>query len=248
VKLTVVGCSGSFAGPDAACSCYLVEADGFRVVLDLGSGAFGPLQRYADPRDVDAVLLSHLHPDHCMDLCGYYVSRKYHPDGPAPPLPVYGPEGTAERMARAYDLPPDPGMRDVFDFATLRPGKFELGPFTVRVDRVNHPVPTYAMRLDLDGRSVTYSADTGDSDALVALARGTDLLLCEASFEEGRDTVPDVHLNGRQAGEHAARADAGSLVITHVPPWTDAERALADASAAFGGPTDLARPGAVYEL
>ena len=249
MRLTVVGCSGSFPAAESACSSYLVEADGYRLLLDLGSGALGPLQRYTDPYQVDAVVLSHLHPDHCMDLCGYYVARKYRPGGPVlPRLPVYGPDRTAERMAGAYGMSQDPGMREAFDFRTLRPGRFELGPFTLRVDRVNHPVETFATRVEHDGRSVTYSADTGESDGLVRLAAGTDLLLCEASFLDGRDVVPNLHLNGRQAGEHAARAGAGRLVLTHIPPWTDAERNLADGCGAFTGPVELARPGTAYDL
>ena len=248
MRLIVVGCAGSFPAPGSACSCYLVEADGFRVVLDLGNGALGPLQRYADLYEIDAVMLSHLHPDHCMDMCGYYVARRYRPEGPVPPMPVYGPEGTADRLARAYGLAPNPGMGEVFEFRTLRPGKFEVGPFLVRVDQVNHPVQTFAIRLDYDGRSLTYSGDTGECEALVSLAEGTDLLLCEASFLEGRDDFPNLHLTGRQAGEHAERAGVGRLVLTHLPAWTDPVRTLADGRAAFSGPVELAEPGATYEL
>ena len=121
MRLTVIGCSGSFAGPDSAASCYLVEADDaegrtWRILLDLGSGALGPLQRYTDPASVDAIFFSHLHPDHCLDLCGYYVLRKYHPGGALPPIPVWGPAGVAERMSRAYDLPEQHGMTGEFDF------------------------------------------------------------------------------------------------------------------------------------
>ena len=87
VKLTVVGCSGSYPGPDSPASCYLVEAESdgriWRILLDLGNGALGALQKYVDPLVIDAVLVSHLHPDHCIDLCGYYVLRRYHPAGPA---------------------------------------------------------------------------------------------------------------------------------------------------------------------
>ena len=120
MRLTVVGCSGSYPGPDSPASCYLLEADHdgrtWRILLDLGSGALGPLHRYADPLAIDGVFLSHLHADHCLDLCGYHVLRRYHPDGPQPRVPVWGPHGTADRMARAYDLPLDPGMHDDFDF------------------------------------------------------------------------------------------------------------------------------------
>ena len=114
--------------------------------------------------------------------------------------------------------------------------------------RVNHPVETFAYRLSHDGRSLTYSGDTGESDALVRLAEETDLLLCEASFEGGRDEVPDLHLTGGQAGAHAKRAGARRLVVTHVPPWTDAERTLDDARRAYPGPASLARPGATFTV
>ena len=114
MRLTIIGCSGSFPGPDSPASCYLVDTEHegrtWRILLDLGSGALGALHRYADPLGVDAVLLSHLHPDHCSDIAGYYVMRKYHPDGPQPRIPVFGPRGTAKRMATSYGLPAQPGM------------------------------------------------------------------------------------------------------------------------------------------
>jgi ribonuclease BN (tRNA processing enzyme) len=166
VKLTVIGCSGSYPGPDSPASCYLLEAehDGrtWRVVLDLGSGALGALQRYVDTLDVDAVLLSHLHADHCLDLCGYYVLRKYHPAGPQPRLPVYGPKGTAARMARAYDLPEDPGMNREFDFRSWAPGEpARVGPFTVQPIRVEHPVEAYGLRISAGGSLLAYTGDSG---------------------------------------------------------------------------------------
>jgi len=248
MDLTVVGCSGSFPSADSPCSCYLVEADGFRVVIDLGNGALGALQKYCGLYDVDAVLLSHLHADHCIDLCAYWVARNYRPEGCPDPLPVYGPSGTAERLARAYDMPEQPGMKGVFDFRVLTPGAFELGPFRVTADRVAHPVEAYGFRLEHGGRSLAYSGDTGPCRELSALARGADLFLCEASFVLGRDDVRDLHLNGREAGECAAAAGVGLLSLTHLPPWTDTERNLADARTAFAGPVEAAEPGAVYRL
>ena len=248
MDLTVVGSSGSFPSADSPCSCYLVQADGYRLVIDLGNGALGALQRYCGLYDVDAIILSHLHADHCVDMCAYYVARNYRVEGCPDPLPVYGPHGTAERLARAYDMDEHPGMKHVFDFNTLENGTFRLGPFSITAARVAHPVEAFAFRIEHGGRALVYSGDTGPCEQLVDLSRGADLLLSEAAFTDGKEEIPDIHLNGRQAGEHAARAGVGRLVLTHIPPWTDAERNRTDAAAAYGGPVDLARPGAVYRI
>ena len=251
MRLVVVGCSGSYPGPDSAASCYLLEAEHqgrtWRVLLDLGSGALGTLHRYADPLAVDAVVLSHLHADHCLDLCGYYVLRKYHPDGVQPRIPVWGPHGTDARLARAYDLPRFPGMAEVFDFREYD-GPFEIGPFTVEPTAVVHPVAAYALRVSADGRTLAYSGDSAVCDSLDRAAERADLFLVEASFVHGEDNPPDVHLTGRQAGETASRAGVGRVVLTHVPPWHEAEVALAEATAVFAGSVELAVTGATYEV
>jgi len=248
MRLTVVGCSGSFPGPDSAASCYLVEAGGARLVLDLGNGALGPLQRYTALDQVDAVLLSHLHPDHCQDLCGYYVYRRFRPDGPLPPIPVYGPPGVADRMAAAYGPTGGPGLWGAFDFAEWSEGARRIGPVTVTVARVAHPVPTFGMRLEYEGRVLTFSGDTGPCVALDELAADADVLLCEAAFHVGRDNVRDLHMNGGDAGECASRAGVRRLVLTHLPPWNDPDRTLAEAASAYGGPIELARPGLRVEV
>jgi ribonuclease BN (tRNA processing enzyme) len=252
-----VGCSGSFPGPDAPASCYLLEAehdDGagartWRVLLDLGNGSLGALQRHADPLAVDAVLLTHLHADHCLDMCGYYVMRKYHPDGPQPRIGVWGPDGTAERLARAYDLPLDPGMTEEFDFhAYGGPAPVRIGPFAVEAVAVEHPVAAYGLRVTADGAVVAYTGDTAPCPALDTLAAGADLLLAEASFREADDNPPGIHLTGADAGRLAARARPGRLVLTHVPPWHDRDELLAEATAHHDGPTELAVAGAVHEI
>ena len=249
MRLTIIGCSGSFPGPGSPASCYLVEAEGFRLLLDLGNGALGVLQRHAGLYDIDAICLSHLHADHCLDLCSYWVARTYHPDGPRPPVPVYGPAGTAARMAQAYGLDEHPGMAQAFDFATLTPGTREIGPFQVTTAHVNHPVETFGFRLEHAGRSIAYSADTGESPALVGLARHADLLLCEASFLDGPGLPPDLHLTARQAAEHARRAGAARLMLTHLVPWNDQALTLEEASGtAYGGPISLAASGQAIDL
>ena len=251
MKLTVVGCSGSYPGPDSAASCYLLEHEHegrtWRVLLDLGNGSLGQLHRYADPLAVDAVFLSHLHADHCLDLCGYYVMRKYHPTGPQPQIPVWGPAGTAERMARAYDLPLEPGMGEEFDFRE-HGGAVEVGPFRVETREVVHPVTAYALRVTAGGRTLVYSGDTGPCAALDDVATGAHLLLAEASFRSGDDNPPDLHMTGADCGRTAAAAGVGRLVLTHVPPWHDAADAEAEARAEWPGPVELARAGATYEI
>jgi len=251
VRLTVVGCSGSYPGPDSPASCYLLEAEHegrtWRVLMDLGSGALGTLHLYADPLSIDAVVLSHLHADHCLDLCGYYVMRKYHPDGPQPRLPVWGPSDTAARMARAYDLPEDPGMNAEFDFRTFT-DEVEIGPFRVVAVPVVHPVEAYGLRVSVGDVSLAYTGDTGPCEALDRLAAGADLLLAEASFRHGDDNPGEIHLTGVEGGELAARAGVGRLVITHIPPWFDKQELLAEAETVWDGPVELARRGTVYEL
>jgi ribonuclease BN (tRNA processing enzyme) len=250
MKLTVVGCSGSFPSVDSACSSYLVEADGFRLLLDMGNGALGELQRHCGLYDLDAIFLSHLHADHCIDMCGYFVARYYrHEGGRCDPVPVYGPEGTEHRLTTAYaDTPSASSMSEVFDFHTVKPGTFEIGPFTVRTERVAHPVEAYGIRVEHGGRALTYSGDTGVCEPLHELAAGTDLFLCEAAFTAGKENIPDLHLNGREAGAVARRAEVGRLLLTHIPPWTDAQVNLLDAREVFEGPTDLAVPGATYAV
>lgn len=252
LELTVIGCSGSFAGPDSAASCYLVAADDeqgrtWRILLDMGSGALGALQRYARPDLVDGVFFSHLHPDHCLDLCGFYVLRKYHPGGALPPIPVWGPAAVAKRMARAYDLAEGRGMTGEFDFHDYD-GPVELGPFRVEPVRVAHPVPAYGLRVAANGRAIAYTGDTGPCQALDRLAGGVDLLLAEASFRVGDDNPGDLHLTGRDAGEVAARNEVPRLVVTHVPPWYDRAERLAEAVSAYDGEAVTASPGASYLL
>ena len=248
MRLTVLGCSGTFPGPQSPCSGYLVEHDGFRLVVDLGAGALGALQRHVGLLDVDAVYVSHLHADHCIDLVAYSYARRYHPQGAAALLPVYGPAGTAERICAAFEVRPPDGLSEVYDFREVPPGTRTIGPFTVTTARMNHPVECHGLHIEAGGRSLAYSADTGASDALVTLATGVDLLLCEASWPHEPAQPPDIHLSGREAGEHAERASAGRLLLTHVVPWADPAVVLDEATRAYGGPVELARCDETYDV
>ena len=260
LRLTVVGCSGSYPGPAAAASCYLVQApDGAggttRVVLDLGSGSIGPLQRHLDPRHLDAVLLSHLHADHCLDLMGLYVMQRHHPDGPTGRrVPVWGPSGTAARLARGYDLVEPDAMAAELNVQQWAAGvTVEVGSLAVTPFPVLHPVEAYAVRVvwtDPDGAPhvLVYSGDTDSCDGLAAAAAGADVLLCEAAFVEGRDTARGIHLTGRRAGQVAARAGVGRLVLTHVPAWNPPGVAAVEAAQVFDGPLVTAEPGMLFDV
>jgi ribonuclease BN (tRNA processing enzyme) len=262
MRLTVVGCSGSIPGPESPASCYLVQApfEGgtFSLIVDLGPGALGALFRYIDPGLIDAFALSHLHPDHCLDLCAYYILARYSPTAPWPGQPVYGPPGAAERLSRAYDVPKhdgaaeeaEPTLATHFRFSDWRATQ-QIGPFSVSTVRVDHPVEAYAIRIAHDvpgGGILVYSGDTGPTDALVELAQGADLLLVESSLLERPGNPRGLHLTGRQAAEVGARAGVSAVVLTHIPPWNDRDEVLAEALPHFSGPLSLAVSGASWEI
>ena len=260
MRLTVLGCSGSGPGPTSPASGYLVSAGSARLLLDLGNGSFGALQRHLDPWELDAVALSHLHPDHCADVSSLLVHRRYHPYPPtdAVRLPVYAPAEAPRRLAAAYapsaaELATT-DISDTFDLHDLAAiGAAEVAGTTLRGARVDHPCTAYALRVEHEGASLVYSGDTGPCPGLVELARGADVLLCEATWPHTvpglyAEPPPGIHLSGRQAGEHAAAAGVGRLLLTHVPVWFDGAALLAEAREVFDGPAELVAPDASYDI
>ncbi|MDN5917087.1 MAG: MBL fold metallo-hydrolase [Pseudonocardia sp.] len=261
MRLIVLGCSGSGPGPGSPASGYLVEAGAARFTLDLGNGTFGALARHLDPWALAAVAFSHLHPDHCSDFASLAVHRRYHPrppyDATASRLPVHAPGEAPDRFAAAYAPSAaeraDTDLTDVFTFHALTPGgEATIGEARLSATPVEHPCEAYALRVEHEGRTLVYSGDTGPCDGLVEAARGADVLLCEASWphvcDRWSEPPPGVHLSGRQAGEHAAAAGVSRLLLTHVPSWCDPQELLAEAKAAFDGPTELVYPDGAFEI
>ncbi|MDO5662114.1 MAG: MBL fold metallo-hydrolase [Brachybacterium sp.] len=258
MKVHVIGCAGSFAGIDSAASSYLVEhtdSEGrtWRVLLDLGSGAFGPLQKLIDPAELDAVVISHLHPDHFLDITGLEVFWAYNERCDLPQLPVFGPADLPTRLRAVMNRPGDvpDGIEDIpFDYRTLTDGgTFHIGPITVEVRLVLHPVEAYGFRITADEKVLVYSGDSDSCTALDDLARDADLFLCEAGYIEKRDDrFAGVHLTGRRAGETAARAGARSLALTHVPAWTDPAVPEDEARAVYDGPLCVVRAAQVLDV
>ncbi|QAY62083.1 MBL fold metallo-hydrolase [Xylanimonas allomyrinae] len=284
MRLRTLGVAGSAPRPDSPASTYLVqvpadvvaagvasgvvpadvEVRDWNVVVDLGNGGFGYVQRHVAPHDLDAVLLSHLHADHCVDLSVLFVHLKYHPErglrrtGRHPDLPVYGPSDVAERAAQIYGRGDDESMDGIFDFRAWADGAgVRIGPIEVTPRRVFHPVEAYGMRITGPSsmrpgeRAVlAYTGDTDYCANVVEVSRGAGLLLAEAAFVEGRDdhVEPGIHLTGARAGRIAAEAGVGRLVLTHLPSWTDPRVVLAEASGTYDGPIEVARPDGSQEV
>jgi ribonuclease BN (tRNA processing enzyme) len=239
LSVTVLGCSGSYAGPGEACSGYLVRSPGATVVVDLGAGTLANLQSHVEVADVDAVILSHSHPDHWGDLPILRNAMRYILG--LSDLPVYG-TATTLAMARAVSGELEPTLRwTVIDESS----NAAVGDQRLRFSRTDHPVETLAVRVDAGGRSLLYTADTGPGWQPGPIGEGVDLLLAEAtmpSSTEGRVQ----HLSGRQAGGLARAIGAGRLLVTHVTPGLPNEDQRRDAEAAFSGPVDVASNGATF--
>ncbi len=238
LTVTVLGCSGSYPGPGGACSGYLLDDGSTRVWVDAGSGTMANLQRHVRFDEVDAIVLSHEHPDHWSDLEGWRIVWQYRLEREG--FPVYAPAGLRQRT---YD-PESPAFawHEVTDGDTVT-----IGTMNFTFSRTDHDPETLGMRVDAGGRSLGYSADTGSLWSLEALGPGLDLALCEATMtieEEG--TLQ--HLSARQAGFSAKAAGAGRLVLTHLWSTLDPEQSRRDGSEAFGAPVDVATVGARYEV
>lgn len=258
MRLHVIGCSGSFAGPESAASSYLLEhvdenGRTWRVLIDLGSGAFGALQRVIDPIDIDTVVISHLHPDHFLDLTGLEVFRAYHERTDLPVLPIHGPADLPDRLCAVMNrrsTVPDGVTESPFSYQAITDGaSWSIGPLRFEARTVLHPVEAYAFRITDGERTLAYSGDSDACPQLDELASGADLYLCEAGYIEGRDDrFTGVHLTGKRAGESARAAAVQRLLLTHVPAWTDPQIPLREARSVYDGPIELAAPGAHYDM
>jgi ribonuclease BN (tRNA processing enzyme) len=233
----VLGCDGSYPGPGGAASGYLVEGGGTRLWLDAGPGTLANLQRHLPLSALDAVVVSHEHPDHCSDLEGLAVAAGMLERRD---LPVYAPVGLRSTLYH------DAGS--VFDWREVSDGDVtSVGPLHLRFSRTDHGPVTLAVRIDSGSRAIGYSADSGPGWSLEALGPGLDLALCEATYTrafEGRFQ----HMSARQAGESARRAGAPRLVLTHRWPTIPARAVRDEGRRAFGGPVALARTGSVHEI
>ncbi len=238
MHLLVLGCDGSWPGPGGAGSGYLVTAGGTRLLVDAGPGTFAVLQQHLAPALIDAVFVSHHHPDHWTDLHGLASHARFALAREG--IPVYAPEGVAERTG----LEGAAALR----WRTVTGGdSARIGSLDVTFRRTDHVFETLAVRVDGAGRALGYSADTGPGWSLTDLGTGLDLVLCEATYTMEHEGTAG-HLSGRQAGLQARRADARRLVVTHRWPTVGATALAAEAANAFGGPVEQAVIGKEFIL
>lgn len=242
LSITALGTAGSYAGPGDACSGYLVRHDSTAVWLDAGPGTLANLQRHVELTDVDAVVLTHAHPDHWTDVNGFYVACKWYVGRRH--VPVYSPGEVAD-LARRFH----PELAPTFDWRVVTErDEVAVDGMRLRFSRTDHPVETLAVRFDAGGRSLVYSADTGPDWSMTSLGAGIDLALCEATMGDGAADTGARHLSARQAGEMAGAAGAQRLLVTHLPPGADPDESRAQAAAAFSGPVEVAVTNARYEV
>jgi ribonuclease BN (tRNA processing enzyme) len=247
MRLTVLGGCGAWPAAGQACSGYLVEDDGFRLLIDPGYAIVPRLLQSIEAAEVDAVLVSHGHPDHCADLNPLLRARTFRDDGPpAPALLVYAPPGALGPVL-ALDRPG--ALDNAIDLREFTPGDgFSVGPFGVRSWLLPHFVPNAGLRLASGGHHLAYTGDSGPSPDLLSLALGADLLLAEASYpRQVPGEVARYLSSASQAGQLADRAAARQLILTHLMPDTDAQVSVQAAAEGYGGPLAVASPGLVAE-
>jgi ribonuclease BN (tRNA processing enzyme) len=264
MEVTVLGKSPAWQDVGGACSGYLVEDGQATLLLECGNGVFAKLRALRDYTAVDAVLISHLHADHILDLVPFAyalllsprqqpVAVAGHPgtDRPARPrlIAPHGAGETFRRLAGAWGnetLIPDAFELEEYDAGST----VEVGSLRARFHEVPHYVRTYAVNLtsEAGGGRFTFGSDCRPSEELVEAARGTDLLLVEATLPRPERTGVRGHLTAAEAGDHARRAGARRVVLTHISDELDPERAVDEASRAFGGPAEIAGEGSVYRL
>jgi ribonuclease BN (tRNA processing enzyme) len=249
VRLTIVGCAAAWGrGPEAASSCYLVESAAAALVLDLGQGSFARLAMLRRPETLAAVVVSHAHADHCVDLIPLRNYLRYEARAAAGTVALYGPVGLP---ARFDAFTGEAGFLADLPFTALAPGELQFGELTVRVGRVSHTAHSFAFRVAEHGSAgagLVYSGDCGDPTELLPLLRPGDTLLSEASFGPGPVPPGVPHLDAEGAARAASAGAAGRLVLTHLQPDADERAALKSARAIFAGEVVLARPGLRLEL
>ncbi len=242
LTVTVLGASGSYAGPGGACTGFLVRSASTSVWLDAGPGTFANLQHHVRLGELSAMVLTHEHPDHWVELPVVCSALKHYE--PRPPLPVYGTAGNLELAERL-----SPGLAEIVDWQVVSgDDRATIGDQEWRFSRTDHYVETLGIRVDAHGRSFGFTADTGPDWSVAELGEGIDLVVSESTFLSDLESEGILHLSARQAGRLAAEAGVGRLVLSHLAPGADADAHRREAEESFGAPVAVAAIGDTYEI
>lgn len=249
MRLHVLGSNGTYPSPGRPASGYAVEAGGTLVWLDAGPGTFSALWDRFELESLTAIVVSHEHPDHCLDLLSAYHALAYGPQR-YPAIPVYSPEPVATRLRSFLRAGEGHAIDSVFTFHPVGDGdRMSVGDIDVEFRTTDHSVPCVGARMDAGGRTLAYSADTGVGGEWDALAEGADLFLCEATYQgDGAGQAYTQHLTAAQAGAIARRRSARSLMLTHIPAHLDVAVSVFEAEATFDRPVAVAVPGTTHDL
>ncbi len=248
MELIVLGSSGTWPPAGGEASGYLLTEGETRVWIDAGTGTFARLQEHCAIDDLDAIVITHGHPDHFLDVIPAFYARHYGGLG-RPGLPFYSPNGFVERLSLLVSEDGNQVMRSAYEFRTAVHGEpFAVGPVRFTPHRMSH-IGGVALGYRIgNGRGViAYTGDAGPDASVTDLAREADLLLAEATYQDDSDLQP-FHLSARQAGAYAREADVGRLALTHILPTLDPELSRAQAVEVFQGPVDIARTGTRWEV
>lgn len=248
MRLTVLGSSASYASAGRACAGHLLEAAGARVLLDCGNGVLANLARVEEPTSLDAVFVTHGHPDHYADLYSLQAALQYAPQGPVSPIPLYAPPGIADQVKCVLSERGAHSFDEAFVAIDLVAGEpVVLGGLTVTPVAVEHTDPTFALVAEAEGARLVYTADTAPHGGVREAARGADLLLAEATLPEAYAGAGP-HMTASQAGELAREAGARALALVHVWPTNDRAEMVREATQAFGATVVVADEFDVFDI
>lgn len=247
VRLRILGCSGTYPTCGTPSSGYVIEDPTATVWMDCGTGTFPVMQQAASCDAVDALVISHVHSDHCLDIYPLYYARRFNPE--CERLPVYCPAGTEEHLGSFLIGDGACKLGFIFDFREVHEGDvIEVGGIRMEFMLTDHPIPTHAIRAESPTGTLTYSADTGPGADMASFAHGSDAFLCESSYQSG-DLGPPLHLSTHQAADFAKRAEVGNLILTHFWPTHDRLRSVQEAAEVVGDiPVTGAHPGGVFDI
>ncbi|MEI5906473.1 MBL fold metallo-hydrolase [Bacillus spongiae] len=237
MKLTIIGHWGGYPAKNEASSGYLIQNKGFNLLIDCGSGVLSALQNILLPEELDAVVISHYHPDHVADIgvLQHALLIGKHSGKHNKTLPIYGHMESANGFRSL-------SYKDITKgHAYFEQQPFNIGPFTINTLRTNHPVPCFAMRIQTGQQSLVFTADSAFQDSFVSFSESTDLLLCEANFFKGMNGKAAGHMTSEEAGVLAQKANVKKLVLTHLPHFGNISQLQLEAEQYFSGPVVLAR-------